>query len=156
MCTWHNNCYNESIKVLNPHRNCIKFQHYFQLLKHFVVTDTHAMFTTVIHSLTAFTYSIAALHCSNETMNTNEREINSKRLTRGKSMWLRRPSVYACTKQACKMATNRKTESVHLESFLYFIIESIVNSLNVEIIAHECLQSCVKVVSNQVFTKITW
>ena len=53
----------ESTKVLTPHGNCIKFQHYFQ---HFVVTDTqthtytqHAMFMIIIHRLTAFTYSIA-------------------------------------------------------------------------------------------------
>ena len=46
-----------------------------------------------------------------------------------------------------KMVTNKKIESVHLESFLYFIVAIIVNSLNVGIIAHERLQSCVKEVS---------
>ena len=30
---WHVTNNNESTKVLNPHGNCIKFQHYFQLLK---------------------------------------------------------------------------------------------------------------------------
>ena len=45
------------------------------------------------------------------------------------------------------MVTNKKIESVYLESFLYFIIESIVNSLNVRIIALKRLQSSVKEVS---------
>ena len=50
-------------------------------------------------------------------------------------------------KTSIQMATNKKIERVHLESFLYFIIESIVHSLNVGIIALERLQSSVKEVS---------
>ena len=50
------------------------------------------------------------------------------------------PSVYACAKHANKMVSNKKIESVHF-------IESIVNSLNVGIIAFKRLQSSVKEVS---------
>ena len=52
------------------------------------------------------------------------------------------------------MATNKKIESVHLESFLYFIIESIVNSLNVGIIALEHLQSSQRSVNTRYLQRL--